>query len=613
MDLTRRVLLVDGESVALHARAFDILEYLVTCRDRAVTRDEIVRHVWRGVVVGENNLTVQIWTLRRVLAQHGGEDLIVTVPHRGYQFVDRPRAAELPAATPLVAAPEEARSDRRPRRLWPAAGAVLLAVVLIVAFFAWRYGPPMGLMQAGLAAPPFDPPPHSVAVLAFSNLSGEPAQEYLSDGLSEELIEALSQIRQIQVTARTSSFFFKGKAATIKDIAQALNVAAVVEGSVRRQGNRLRIEARLTDARTGFEVWSQPFDSDLGDMLKLESDIAAQVAGALQVKLTVEGAPDNSAGGTANAKALDLFLRGVQSIRHDSVQSYRIALASFDAAIEADPNLALAFAGRANALIMLGNIEDTAAPPSGKGWSDALSAANRGVKLAPGIGSTHIALANVLVNSLDLRGALAEGERAQALAPGEATVELLFSFVALSAGRFETAMQAALKATELDPLRPDVWLNLGEQYRIARNFGSAFEAYQHAQTLAGAETPLIAYARALAYLNVGNAQRALEVSLRGSDWMHLECRAIAQHALGRQRDAEQTFATLMKNDGYNLNYVYAEIFAQWGQPAEALRWLARAKEVNDSGLSTIKFDSLVDPIRHEADFKTVEKSLNFPD
>ncbi len=624
MDLTRRVLLADGQPVALHARAFDILEYLVASRDRAVTRDEIIGHVWRGLVVGENNLSVQMSTLRRVLAQHGGGDLIVTVPHRGYQFIETaPAAAPIAAAMlptaqepPLGETAATSGQDRTRRSLawqWPAAGFALLAF-LLMAILAGRREAPVPGPQAGTAAPPFDPPPHSVAVLAFTNLSGAPSQDYLSDGLSEELIESLSQIRQVQVTARTSSFFFKGKTATIKDIALALNVAAVVEGSVRRQGNHLRIEVRLTDARTGFQLWSRPFDSDLGDMLKVEADIAAQVADGLQVKLAAGRAPDGNTGGTANARALDAFLHGVQSIRHETVQSYRDALASFQAAIDADHDFALAYAGKADALVEIANVEDVPDPAT-DGWmySASLSAAERSVQLASGSGLTHAALSNILANSLDLRRAWVEADQAQLLDPGNSTVNLIFSGVAISVGRIDSAMQAARRVVELDPLREDGWVNLGQQFRIARDFDSAFKAYQHAQTVAGTETPLIAYERALAYITMGNPERALDISLSGSDWMRLECRAIAQHALGRPQDAKQTFAALVRQDGNNFNYVYAEIYAQWGETVEALVWLAKARKLHDSGLANIKIDPMMDPLRNEPGFKAIEASLSFPD
>ncbi len=631
MDLTRRVLTAAGLPVALPARAFDILEYLTTHRDRPVTRDEITCHVWRGVVVGENNLSVQMSTLRRVLAEHGGADLIVTVPHRGYQFVegamgeDHADAARLPWVLPhahSAAGSGFTASQARGPRAWRLPGALIASVVLVLAVIAvWRPDPRQPLPVASSPDHLFNPPPHTVAVLAFTNLSGDPTQDYLSDGLSEELIEALSQIHQVQVTARTSSFFFKGKAATIRDIAQTLNVAAVVEGSVRRQGDHLRIEARLTDARTGFELWSRPFDSDFRDLLKLEADIAAQVADGLKIRLAAGEAPDGSAGGTASALALDAYLRGVQNLRHDSMRSYRAALANFNVAIGADPDFALAYAGKANALIMILNNRDASDPAAAPGantdgarFSDAVSAARRGVQLAPVVGATHIALANVLDNALDLRGAWTEAERAQALAPGDATVNLLFSFIALSAGRSEDAMRTARRAIEQDPMREDGWLNLGQQYRVARNYSAAIEAYQHAQTLAGSETSLIAYERALAYIAMGNPQRALDISLRGSDWTHMECRAIALHALGRQHDAEQTLADLIKaDDRYGFNYVYAEIFAQWRQPEEALRWLTRAKEMRDSGLSIIKFDPMMDPMRQQPAFKAIVAGLNFPD
>jgi TolB-like protein len=465
------------------------------------------------------------------------------------------------------------------------------------------------LPQASTTAQHFDPPPHSVAVLAFTNLSGDPAQEYLSDGLSEELIESLSRIRQVQVTARTSSFYFKGKPATIRDIAEALNVASVVEGSVRRQGNHLRIEARLTDARTGFELWSQPFDSDLGDMLKLEGDIAASVAGALQVKLAAGDAPDLSAGGTADPTALDAYLRGVQNIRHDAIPSYWAALRNFNAAIAA------AFAGKANALILLANNENTADLSfDGKMFHESVAAADRAVQLAPQLGSAHIARANVLENSLlDMRGAWNEAAQAEALTPGVATIDLIFSFIAATVGHTDAALQAAHRAIELDPLREDGWLNLGQQLRFARDYAGALKAYQHAETLAGSETPLIGYERALAFIAMGKPQSALDISVKGSDWTHLECTAIAEHALGRSDEAVRTLATLHGMVGDNFPYVLAEVYAQWRQPVDALHWLTKARYQKDSGLSLIKIDPMMDPIRQEPRFKAIEASIDFPD
>ena len=225
----------------------------------------------------------------------------MTAPGRGYRFSAdvqwnfEPAAAQettiLPEpafgdnASTAAPAPEIAGAEKRqPRVLVPAAsGAVLLIIAVLGASVLRRSEPPQPA-----PAPPqtaFHPPEHSVAVLAFTNMSGDPQQEYFSDGLSEELIDVLGRIGTLRVPARLSAFAFKGKSATVGDIARQLNVGAVLEGSVRRDGSRLRITAQLIDAKTGYQLWSQSYDRDRGDILKIQGEIAAAVATSLRVSL----------------------------------------------------------------------------------------------------------------------------------------------------------------------------------------------------------------------------------------------------------------------------------------------------------------------------------------
>jgi TolB-like protein len=191
----------------------------------------------------------------------------------------------------------------------------------------------------------FAPPGHSVAVLPFTNLSGDPKQEYFSDGVTEELTNSLSQIDGLKVTARTSSFFFKGKDTDIGTIARKLNVAAVLEGSVRRSGNQVRITAQLVNTVSGFHIWSHDYDGDLSNVLALQTDIATAVARELQAKLLRDVAPKIELGGTRNPDAFDAYLRGMKahSSNPDDAMELQIAIAANTEAIRLDPKYALAY------------------------------------------------------------------------------------------------------------------------------------------------------------------------------------------------------------------------------------------------------------------------------
>jgi TolB-like protein/DNA-binding winged helix-turn-helix (wHTH) protein len=401
LDSVRRRLTSAGKEVPLKPRAFDMLELFVACRGQVLSADEIVGHVWRGVAVGDNNLGVQLSALRRALAAHGGEGLIVTLPGRGYRFVGEvtePRDAappatiqhEVPAAAPEPPPP--------PRPTWPAwraasiAGACLVAIAIAGTLVLPRPDTTKGDRRSNTVANSFNPPPYSVAVLAFANLSGDPGDDYLSDGFAEALIDVLSRANQLKVMARTASFYFKQKSATIGEIARTLNVGAVLEGSVRRQGRHIRIDAHLSDARTGYQIWSQSYDRNLDDMLKLQDEIAVKVADALQVNLVAASPDGRSVGGTNNPLAYDAYLRGEQHLRAVS-QEEAPALAEFKKAIALDPDFALAQSGVAVASEWVNNTSESYDDAFRERMAQALRAATRAVELAPDLGVTHARLA----------------------------------------------------------------------------------------------------------------------------------------------------------------------------------------------------------------------------
>ncbi len=625
MDLTRRVLLVDGEPVALHARAFDILEYLVTCRGRAVTRDEIVRHVWRGVVVGENNLTVQIWTLRRVLAQHGGEDLIVTVPHRGYQFVDH----AVPKARLLAAPPPEPLSppagDRvgtrdvgvrlAARQRWLAPGLAAAALVLITATIGWQEVLPSHLASGSATGTPFSPPPYSVAVLAFSNMSGDPKQEYLSDGISDELIDTLSRLRQLRVVARTSSFYFKAKAETIDEIARRLNVGAVLEGSVRREGTRFRITAHLTDAISGYALWSNSFDRDQGDIFAIEASIAQSVAAALKVALKADDVPKLGPSGTANPKAFDAYLRGHGFYTHKpGGTGDQQAIAAFDEAIALDPTFANARVSRAMVLedeVDYGFVPDVATAM--RKLDDAFAECNRALAIEPGNAWAYAGRASIALDrSFDFSGAATDFAHARALLPDTPWIEIQYASFQLAIGRSAASIATSERALSFDPMNVGTHLMLAWSYYFARRFADAREAMRHAVALGEAGLGRGRGLGGFISLMSNDFEGARRDCAAGTDAASAECSILALHALGKMREAEAALVGLRASAGDTAAYGYAEIYAQWGEQDKALYWLSRSFDLHDVGLLELKEDPLIDPIRETRGFKEIEQLMKFP-
>jgi TolB-like protein len=312
------------------------------------------------------------------------------------------------ASTAAPAIQERARASRRSKP-------VLLAAVALVVLVALAYVviDRFGISKHPAAAAAFDPPPHSIAVLPFVNMSADKEQEYFSDGLTEEILNSLARINELQVAARTSAFSFKGKDVNVGIIGRQLNVGAVLEGSVRRSANTVRITAQLINAITGFHLWSQTYDRDLGDMLKLQTEIADAVAGALKVRLLGDTAAKIELGGTHGPAALDAYLRGLKasSTAHDG-EELQTAIDAYTEAIRIDPNYALAFASRSIALGTYGAYF-AKVPESRMVFDRAHSDAQKAIALAPELADGHLAQANATeFGSLDFERAAEEYQRA---------------------------------------------------------------------------------------------------------------------------------------------------------------------------------------------------------
>jgi TolB-like protein/tetratricopeptide (TPR) repeat protein len=473
--------------------------------------------------------------------------------------------------------------------------------------------------RVDVAAPrlSFTPPAHSVAVLPFTNLSGDPTQDYFSDGISEELINALAHVDALQVSARTSSFSFKGKDVDIATIARKLNVAAVLEGSIRRSGTMVRITAQLINTVNGFHMWSQSYDRDLSDILTFQTDIATTVAKEMQVKLLGDEAARIEVGGTRNSEAYDAYLRGMQiEVMVQDIPSSRRALAAFDQAIALDPSFAAAYTHRARALRSVANFSTE--PGAVKDlYAAARQAAERAVTLAPEYADAHMALGwEVLVNGfLDFVGADREIDRAMALAPGSASVLDSYAGFQGIVGHHDVALAAMRRAIKLDPQNPRYREHLLESLEGARRFEEVLVAVQDAKALR-AESYYAGLYGARSYLALNRPELARQTCESPATPLdegdrHF-CLALAYHALGRIKQATTELEEFKAVEGDLGAAGYAAVYAQWGDPAAALLWLATAERLHRASLMGVKIDWMFDPIRDQPQFQEIERRLRFP-
>jgi serine/threonine-protein kinase len=522
--------------------------------------------------------------------------------------------------------PARAQDPQRKAASGPARLGLGLVVALILIYLVvdklWLTKPGAAqTMTTAATSPPaagasFSPAPHSVAVLPFVNLSGDAKDDYFSDGLSVELLDSLASIPNLQVAARTSSFSFKGKDVDVTEIARRLNVGAILEGSIRKDGKHVRITANLVNAKTGFRLWSNTYDRDLKDILKLQAEIATAVTTALQATLLGDTAALVELGGTQNPQAFDAYLRGERLVGSALDEATtRKQFDAYDEAISLDPGFAKAYVAKALAEIIFAS--NTAATSAAReGFQRARDAAEKAVAIAPALGEAHSALGFVLdAGFQDYAAAAAEHERALALAPGNSRVLLMSARFLSEIGRSDAAVSTAQRAVILDPLNANAYRVLGLILLYTRHFHDAVTAYDRALSL-NPQAVQAAASRGLAQYALGDypaAQRSCAIP--PLDWYSHLCLAIVWHKLNRETEANSELAALRASaaDENDQAYQYAEVYAQWGKPAQALDWLETAYRVRDPGLLQLKVDYLLDPIRQEPRFQAILAKMRFPD
>jgi TolB-like protein len=468
---------------------------------------------------------------------------------------------------------------------------------------------------APLKSPALTRPPHSIAVLPFVNMSGDKDQEYFSEGLTEELLNSLARIDELQVAARTSSFSFQGEHPDIATVARKLNVGAVLEGSVRRSANTVRITAQLINGVTGFHIWSQTYDRELGDVLRLQTEIATAVASALKITLLGAEAAKIEVGGTRNPAAFDAYLRATKAyFSVETVEDQEAVIAGYTETIRLDPDYALAYAGRSFVLMNFAWNHDAPRTANRVGSRDQAQAdARKAIALAPDLAEGHLALASYFAGSLNFTPAIEEFERALALAPGSARVLRDYGAFAVAMGRSDFGLTSIRRAVVLDPLNDNSYGFLGDALLYLRRYEERMTVYKDAQAV-HPDDRSFEEDIGLGYYLLGDFQAArAHCEAEGEkDEDSQFCLAVTYDKLGLHADAQAMLEKIRARVGDLAAMHYSAIYAQWGNTTKALEWLDTAMRRRDPALVRLKLDPFYDPLRKEPRFQALEQALNFP-
>jgi TolB-like protein/Flp pilus assembly protein TadD len=500
------------------------------------------------------------------------------------------------ATTPAVAPPRSGSTSvvRRPKMFWIGAGTAALAVVAASVFFMLRGREtalnPSSTAPAAVVANTTDD--HSIAVLPFVNMSSDKEQDYLSDGISEQLLDLLSRIPELKVAARTSSFSFKGKGLEIPEMARQLGVAHVLEGSVRKSGNQVRITAQLIHATDGFHMWSQTYDRTLDDVFKIQDEIAGDVV--RELKVTLLGAAPKAR--ETRPEAYALYLRAVQLGRLASPKSYGQSDDLLRQAIAIDPGYAPAWNELARNAI---NEVSFGLISSADGLARAREAAQKALQIDPNYGPAYARLGFIAYTSGDFRGAAGQFERALALDPGDLSLLGNTANFLLVLNRLDEARSLQETVVRRDPVNTTALFNLANAQRLTGRLDEAIDSYHTALSLSPARGSVHAQLATVLLLKGAAADALTELERENSDSWRMIGLPMAYYALGKKADSDAALAALTakyaKEGPYNIAYVYA--FRH--EPDKAFEWLDKAIEYHDPGLSQMNGEQLFQNIKSD--------------
>jgi TolB-like protein/DNA-binding winged helix-turn-helix (wHTH) protein/cytochrome c-type biogenesis protein CcmH/NrfG len=639
LDPQRRTLYFDKSPVPLTPKAFDVLLFLAQNPNRLITKDELLQAVWGDTFVEEGNLKQYISHLRKALGGNSEDSrLIVTISRKGYQFTADVALAETPDVTKRDAAqvptsgvstpgmavdakagnqnsPPEATNVlesqkvnaaiRKPGSRWRLAAVLsAFAIVLVVAaYISWRRFRP--------ALPPRWEK-IMLAVLPFQNLTGDPKQEYLADGLTEEMISRLGRLNpeQLGVIARTSVMGYKHKDERLDQIGRDLSVQYVLENSLRESGNHIRLTAQLIQVKDQTHLWSQNYDYPVKDILNIEDDVAKAVAREIRVRLTSKQQEELAQSHPVNPEAFDAYLQGYSFFQRSTDKDTEMAAKYYERATQLDPSYALAWAGLSRARNWQANL---GLIPSEEGHRLARQAVERALALNPNLAEAHAQMGRIKQRvDFDWVGADASIQRAIALEPGNPEFIRLAAFSASILGRFEEALPLARQAVDLDPLNAESWerlaeteFSMGQLDKAAADGKKALELSPDAWPGRGLLSQI--------YVMQGRPQDALrEIELVRVDFIRAGLHAIAYYALGRKKESDAALSELVTKYHASDAYQIAEVYAFRNQSGEAFEWLDRAYAQRDSGLVGTKMDPLLKSLHNDPRYAAFLKKMRLP-
>ena len=484
---------------------------------------------------------------------------------------------------------------------------VLIGAALSVGlFFVGRYTAGRAMPRHSEAATAASQ--KSIAVLPLINESGDPKDEYFSDGLSEELIAALAQISGLKVIGRSSSFRFKDRKEEPKTIGEKLGVSTLLEGTVRKQGDRVRIVAELVNAADGIALWTRTFDREIRDIFAVQQEIAGAVAESL--KVTLLGSHEKAAQmASSSVEAHNAYLQGHFHFQRRNIEDYRKAVTYYDEAIQLDPNYALAYAERSELWTMIGDLTGERAIAFPKARSDA----EKAVAIAPALAEAHAAVGWVrFFGEWRFAEGLTELKRAKELSPANPTANDLLARAIVYVGRIDEAERQARQAVELDPLSVPSQFNLARVLFIAGKLDEAEAAGRKVAELQPSASSSHRW-QVLIAVQRGDGEAALrEAQLEPDEGFRPFELALAHWIRGERQEADSALAELIANSRTGLAYQIAEVYAVRGETDKALEWLQISFDNHDGGTLSLAVDPLLRGLRDDPRYKNLVAKVGLP-
>ncbi|MCL5005782.1 MAG: winged helix-turn-helix domain-containing protein [Acidobacteria bacterium] len=618
-----------GLKVKLQEKPFQILAILLNHPGEVVTREELRRQLWPAdtFVDFDHSVNTAINKLREALGDSAENPrFIETQPRHGYRFI-APTHAAVGAIheSPLPVTIEERHEDSlsataetarevpphaSPKKLWLAGlglGVVgLLAVILFRTDLA-RRGPP--------AAAPI-PAIHSLAVLPLENLSGDPGQQYLADGMTDELITTLGQVSALRVISRTSVMQYKGAKKPLPEIARELNVDAIVEGSVLRSGDRVRITANLLYAPTDRHLWSETYERNLGDVLALQSEVARAIVTQIRVKVTPQEQVRLASARPVNPEAHRLYVLGRFYLNKRTEKSYKPAIDHFQQAIEIDPGYTPAYTELAESYVELNR--QYLAPPK-ELFPKVRAAARKALEIDPASAEAHAALAcSYFEYDWDWAAAEKDYKRAIELNPNSAMAHQRYSVYLSSMKRYAEGIREAQRAQQLDPLSPWMSRNLAICYIYAREFDQALQQCRDTASLFPEYSGIYQDFEAI-YIAQHRYQEAVAARQKGYLLGGMSAAEVATLGQAYAKDGVRGYwlwQIRRWREESKHRYVpaswFAYLFAGLGDKDQAFSYMEKAYQERDRRFTILQVAPGWDPLRSDPRFQVYLRRMNFP-